>query len=326
MTNGNDLKRFLLRRMASAIPTVFFVLVIAFCATRLAPGDPITYLAGEHAPQDLIQNLKTKYGLDQPLYVQFGFYLKGVLHGDFGYSFAYRENVLQVIRERMTATLVLMGASILFALIIGILLAVASVKRLNSLWDHLISSFSMIGYSLPVFWLAQLLVFFLAVKLEIFPAGGMIDLRAQHTGFRYVADVGWHLILPVLNLGLIYTGLISRLARAEMAEILTQDFILTARSKGIPERRVMRRHVLRNALGPVTTMTGVLVGLMFSGAIFTETIFSWPGLGRLLYDALFARDYPVITAIFTLTSLALVLVTILVDLLYTVIDPRITVE
>ena len=326
MTNGNDLKRFLLRRMASAIPTVFFVLVIAFCATRLAPGDPITYLAGEHAPQDLIQNLKTKYGLDQPLSVQFGFYLKGVLHGDFGYSFAYRENVLQVIRERMTATLVLMGASILFALIIGILLAVASVKRLNSLWDHLISSFSMIGYSLPVFWLAQLLVFFLAVKLEIFPAGGMIDLRAQHTGFRYVADVGWHLILPVLNLGLIYTGLISRLARAEMAEILTQDFILTARSKGIPERRVMRRHVLRNALGPVTTMTGVLVGLMFSGAIFTETIFSWPGLGRLLYDSLFSRDYPVITAIFTLTSLALVLVTILVDLLYTVIDPRITVE
>lgn len=326
MTNGNDLKRFLLRRMASAIPTVFFVLVIAFCATRLAPGDPITYLAGEHAPQDLIQNLKTKYGLDQPLYVQFGFYLKGVLHGDFGYSFAYRENVLQVIRERMTATLVLMGASILFALIIGILLAVASVKRLNSLWDHLISSFSMIGYSLPVFWLAQLLVFFLAVKLEIFPAGGMIDLRAQHTGFRYVADVGWHLILPVLNLGLIYTGLISRLARAEMAEILTQDFILTARSKGIPERRVMRRHVLRNALGPVTTMTGVLVGLMFSGAIFTETIFSWPGLGRLLYDSLFSRDYPVITAIFTLTSLALVLVTILVDLLYKVIDPRITVE
>jgi peptide/nickel transport system permease protein len=312
--------------MASAIPTVFFVLVIAFCATRLAPGDPITYLAGEHAPQDLIQNLKTKYGLDQPLYVQFGFYLKGVLHGDFGYSFAYRENVLQVIRERMTATLVLMGASILFALIIGILLAVASVKRLNSLWDHLISSFSMIGYSLPVFWLAQLLVFFLAVKLEIFPAGGMIDLRAQHTGFRYVADVGWHLILPVLNLGLIYTGLISRLARAEMAEILTQDFILTARSKGIPERRVMRRHVLRNALGPVTTMTGVLVGLMFSGAIFTETIFSWPGLGRLLYDSLFSRDYPVITAIFTLTSLALVLVTILVDLLYKVIDPRITVE
>jgi peptide/nickel transport system permease protein len=326
MTNGNDLKRFLIRRMASAIPTVFFVLVIAFCATRLAPGDPITYLAGEHAPQDLIQNLKTKYGLDQPLYVQFGFYLKGVLHGDFGYSFAYRENVLQVIRERMTATLVLMGASILFALIIGILLAVASVKRLNSLWDHLISSFSMIGYSLPVFWLAQLLVFFLAVKLELFPAGGMIDLRAQHTGFRYVADVGWHLILPVLNLGLIYTGLISRLARAEMAEILTQDFILTARSKGIPERRVMRRHVLRNALGPVTTMTGVLVGLMFSGAIFTETIFSWPGLGRLLYDALFSRDYPVITAIFTLTSLALVVVTILVDLLYTVIDPRITVE
>ena len=326
MTNGNDLKRFLLRRMASAIPTVFFVLVIAFCATRLAPGDPITYLAGEHAPQDLIQNLKTKYGLDQPLYVQFGFYLKGVLHGDFGYSFAYRENVLQVIRERMTATLVLMGASILFALIIGILLAVASVKRLNSLWDHLISSFSMIGYSLPVFWLAQLLVFFLAVKLEIFPAGGMIDLRAQHAGLRYVADVGWHLILPTLNLGLIYTGLISRLTRAEMAEILTQDFILTARSKGIPERRVMRRHVLRNALGPVTTMTGVLVGLMFSGAIFTETIFSWPGLGRLLYDSLFARDYPVITAIFTLTSLALVLVTILVDLLYTVIDPRITVE
>lgn len=321
-----NLKRFIFRRIGTAIPTIFFVLVIAFLATRLAPGDPITYLAGEQAPQEVIEKIKSKYALDQPLYTQFSLYMGGLFHGDFGYSFVYRQNVLQVIWERVVPTVVLVGMSILFALIVGILLAVISVKHLNSVLDNLVSSISMIGYSLPVFWLAQLLVFFMAVKLEIFPAGGMMDLRAQHSGFRFLLDVAYHLVLPTLNLGLIYTGLISRLTRAEMAEVLTQDFILTARSKGVPESQVMRKHVLRNALGPVATMTGVLVGLMFSGAIFTETIFSWPGLGRLLYDSLFARDYPVVTAMFTLTSVVLVITTILIDILYTVIDPRIGVE
>jgi len=233
---------------------------------------------------------------------------------------------LQVILERVPATVLLVGTSILFALIIGIALAILSVRHLNSFIDTMVSSASMIGYSLPVFWLAQLLTFIFAVKLKMFPAGGMINLRAQYTGIYRVLDVAYHLILPSLNLGLIYMGLISRLTKAEMAEVLTQDFILTARSKGIPERRVMKRHVLRNALAPVTTMTGVLVGLMLSGAIFTETVFSWPGLGRLLYDSLFARDYPVVTAIFTVTSIVLIMVTAITDILYSILDPRIRVE
>jgi peptide/nickel transport system permease protein len=326
MANVGSLKHFIIRRTISAIPTVFFILLIAFLATRLAPGDPITYLAGEQAPQDVIEGLKAKYGLDKPLHLQFFIYFVNLFRGDFGYSFVYRQNVLQVILERVPATALLVGASILFALIVGIGLAVISARRLNSFIDSMVSSASMIGYSLPVFWLAQLLIFIFGVKLGMFPAGGMIDLRAQHVGIYRMVDIAYHLILPSLNLGLIYMGLISRLTRAEMAEVLTQDFILTARAKGIPENRVMKRHVLRNALAPVTTMTGVLVGLMFSGAIFTETIFSWPGLGRLLYDSLFARDYPVVTAMFTLTSIVLIMVTAITDIAYTIIDPRIRVE
>ena len=326
MGGTNHIQRFIIRRVVTAVPTIFLVIVIAFLATRLAPGDPVTYLAGEQAPQEVIEQIKAKYALDRPLHVQFLLYLERLLHGDLGYSFVYRENVLKVISERVPATAILVGASILFALFVGVFLAVLSVRHLNSILDHLLSSISMIGYSMPVFWLAQLLIFFLAVKIEIFPAGGMINLRAQYTGVGSLLDIGYHLVLPTLNLGLIYMGLILRLTRAEMAEVLTQDFILTARSKGIPESQVMRKHVLRNALGPLTTMTGVLVGLMFSGAIFTETIFSWPGLGRLLYDSLFARDYPVVSAMFTMTSMVLIAATAVIDILYTVIDPRVRVE
>jgi peptide/nickel transport system permease protein len=295
-------------------------------ATRLAPGDPVRLIVGELAPLDLIEALRAKYGLDKPLYVQFFYYLVKLFQGDFGFSFAHRQDVLEVIFDRVPATLLLVGTSIIFALFVGITLATMAAKRLNSLLDNLLSSISMIGYSIPVFWFAQLLIFFFAVKLDLFPAGGMIDLRNQHVGFYYALDVLYHLVLPALSLGLVYTGLIARLTRAEMADVLTQDFILTARAKGIPENRVMSRHVLRNALSPVTTMTGVLIGLMFAGAVFTETIFSWPGLGRLLYDSLFSRDYPVVTAMFIITSIILIIVNTIIDVLYCIIDPRVRIE
>lgn len=322
----NNLTSFILRRVVSAIPTLFLVLVVAFVATRLAPGDPITLLAGELAPLELIDELKAKYGLDKPLYVQFFYYLAGLFQGDFGFSYSHRQNVLEVISERIPATVLLVGLSILFALVIGVMIAVISARHPNSILDKLLSSFSMFGYSIPVFWLAQLLIFFFAVKINLFPAGGMIDLRTPHAGLAYAIDIMYHVALPTLNLGLIYTGLIARLTRAEMDEVLTQDFILTARAKGIPEKRVIYRHALRNALSPVTTMVGVMIGLMFAGAIFTETIFSWPGLGRLLYDALFSRDYPVVTAMFIITSFLLIVVNGIVDVVYGIIDPRIRLE
>ena len=322
----NNLTSFIFRRVVSGIPTLFLVLVVAFVATRLAPGDPVTLLAGELAPLELIEELKAKYGLDKPLYVQFFYYLAGLFQGDFGFSYSHRQNVLEVISERIPATVLLVGLSILFALVIGVMIALISARYPNSILDKFLSSFSMFGYSIPVFWLAQLLIFFFAVKINLFPAGGMIDLRTPHSGLAYAIDIMYHVVLPTLNLGLIYTGLIARLTRAEMDEVMTQDFILTARAKGIPEKRVIYRHALRNALSPVTTMVGVMIGLMFAGAIFTETIFSWPGLGRLLYDALFSRDYPVVTAMFIITSFLLIVVNGIVDVVYGIIDPRIRLE
>ena len=323
---GAELGGFVLRRLGSAIPTLFMVLLLGFVATRLAPGDPVLIFAGDHAPPEMLAEIRARFGLDRPMHEQFALYLFGILTGDFGFSFAQQQPVIELVTERVSATLILIGAAIVLALVLGVTLALLAVAFLNRVPDTLLSAFSMIGYSVPVFWLAQLLIFFFAVKLDLFPTGGMRNFRAPSEGIERLLDLLHHLVLPAFNLGLIYTALIARLTRAEMAEILTQDHVLTARSKGLSASAVLFRHVLRNALGPLLTMTGVLVGTLFAGAIFTETVFSWPGLGRLLYDALFARDYPVIVAMFLLTSLALVITNAAVDILYSIVDPRIRVR
>jgi ABC-type dipeptide/oligopeptide/nickel transport system permease component len=323
---AGELGGFALRRILSAIPTVFMVLLLGFLATRLAPGDPVLLIAGEHAPPEMLDELRARFGLDRPLPQQFLIYLKEVLSGDFGFSYAQQQPVVSLIAERVPATLLLVLSAVVIALVFGVVLAVLAIAFQNRVPDTLLSAISMIGYSVPVFWLAQLLIFFLAVKLDLFPTGGMYNFRAPSDGIGRLLDLLHHLALPALNLGLIYTAMIARLTRAEMAEVMTQDHVLTARSKGLSGRAVLLRHVLRNALGPLLTMTGVLLGTLFAGAIFTETVFSWPGLGRLLYDALFARDYPIIVAMFILTSLALVVTNAVVDILYSVVDPRIRVR
>jgi peptide/nickel transport system permease protein len=311
------------RRIASAVPSILIVIVLGFAAVRLAPGDPVMLLAGDQASQEYIKEVRERYGLDQPMYIQFARYSAGLAQGDLGYSYANKQSVVALILERLPATLLLVFAALSIALVFGLALALIAVRFLNTAVDRLISALSMLGYSVPVFWLAQLLIYFFAVKLDLFPASGMTNLRSPSEGFDHVLDVLYHLVLPATNLGLIYVGLISRLARAEMAEILTMDFITTARAKGLTENQILIRHVLRNALAPVVTMSGVIIGMAFAGAIFTETIFGWPGLGRLLYDALFARDYPVVTGMFLFISVALVLTNIVVDFIYSIIDPRV---
>lgn len=314
---------FFLRRVASGLPTILIVLVLGFLLVRLAPGDPVMLLAGEQASPEYMAEVRAKYGLDQPLIVQFWRYVSALAQGDFGYSFAYRQDVISLIFERLSATALLVVAAIVSALFFGLGIALLSVRFLNTSADRILSAISMIGYSIPVFWLAQLLIYFFAVKFNLFPAGGMVSLRSPQEGFERVLDILHHLVLPATNLGIIYMGLVARLARAEMADVLTMDFVMTARSKGLSESAVLVRHVLRNALAPVVTMTGVLVGMAFAGAIFTETVFAWPGLGRLLYDALFARDYPIVTGMFLIVSVMLVAVNIIVDIIYSVIDPRV---
>jgi peptide/nickel transport system permease protein len=311
------------RRIAFAVPSILIVIVLGFAAVRLAPGDPVMLLAGEQASQEYIMEVRERYGLDQPLYVQFARYSAALAQGDLGYSYANKQSVLDLILERLPATLLLVSAALSMALLFGLALALLAVRFLNTTLDRLISALSMLGYSVPVFWLAQLLIYIFAVELDLFPASGMTNLRTPSEGFEHAVDVLYHLVLPATNLGLIYVGLISRLARAEMAEISTMDFIMTARAKGLTENRILIQHVLRNALAPVVTISGVIIGMAFAGAIFTETIFAWPGLGRLLYDALFARDYPVVTGMFLFISVALVLTNIAVDLIYAIVDPRV---
>lgn len=319
------LRRRLVNTLASAVPTLLVVLIIGFAVTRLAPGDPVILLAGEHAPPEYADEIRAKYGLDKPIPEQFLRYLQTLAVGDFGFSYSSKQPVIELIGERASATLMLVGAAILVALTIGIASAVVGTRWPGSALDTVMSTGVTLGYSVPVFWLGQLLIYFFAVKLDLFPAGGMTDLRAPSEGIEHVVDVLWHLVLPTLNLGLVYAGMIGRLAHAEMLEIQSHDFVLAAHAKGVPPWRVQIRHVLRNALAPIVTVTGILVGTMFAGAIFTETIFGWPGLGRLLYDALFARDYPTITALFVLTSFTLVFVNFLVDIAYVLIDPRVRV-
>lgn len=323
MSRTAGLRRRVLSTLASAVPTLFVVLLIGFAVTRLAPGDPITMLAGEHAPPEYADQIRAKYGLDRPIPEQFLKYLATLATGDFGFSYASQQPVLTLIAERTPATLILVGAAILLALLIGIGTAVIATRWPGSLTDTVMSTAATLGYAIPVFWLGQILIYAFAVKLDLFPAGGMQDLRAPSEGIERLLDLLHHLALPTLNLGIIYAGLIGRLAHAEMIEVQAQDFVLAAHAKGVAPWTVQLRHVLRNALAPIVTVTGILLGTMFAGAIFTETIFGWPGLGRLLYDALFSRDYPTITAIFVLTSVTLVIVNFLVDLAYMAIDPRV---
>lgn len=314
---------FVFRRLLTAVPTVLLVVILGFLVTRLAPGDPVMLLAGDQASDEYIAEVRARYGLDQPLIAQFGRYLMALLSGDFGYSFANKQSVLSLVWERLPPTLLLISASFFLALGLGVALALVSVKFLNSPIDRALSALSMAGYSVPVFWLAQILIYYFAVKFDMFPTGGMVNLRAPSSGVGRVIDIAHHLVLPAINLGLIYTALIARLARAEMAEVGTMDFVLTARSKGVSENRILICHILRNALSPILTMSGVVLGNVFAGAIFTETIFGWPGLGRMLYDALFSRDYPVITGMFLFISFSFVIVNLIVDFLYAVVDPRV---
>lgn len=314
---------FLLKRVLHGLPTVLSVLVLGFILVHLAPGDPVMLLAGDQASPDYIAEVRAKYGLDQPLIVQFWRYVSALSHGDFGYSFAYRQDVISLILERLPATALLVVSAIVAALALGMVIALVSVRFLNRPIDAILTAISMVGYSVPVFWLAQLLIYFFAVKLSLFPVGGIISLRSPQEGAAHVLDILRHLALPAANLGIIYVGLIARLTRAEMAEVLSADFVLTARAKGLTEFQLLKKHVLRNALGPILTMTGVLVGMAFAGAIFTETVFAWPGLGRLLYDAIFARDYPIVTGMFLVISTILVVTNIVVEFVYSVIDPRV---
>lgn len=317
------LGRYLARRVLQAIPLVIGVLVLSFALIHLAPGDPILVLAGDGGDAAYYAEMRSRYGLDRPLLEQLGAYLLAVARGEFGYSFSYRQPVFTVILARLPATLLLMASALLFSTVVGVGLGVLSALRPRTPLDYGVSVVTLLAAAMPVFWLGQLMIILFAVQLQLFPVQGMITVRERYTGARYVLDVLHHLILPALTLGLLQLALLTRLTRTSLRESLAEDFVRTARAKGLREHVVVLRHALRNALLPVVTVIGGQIGVLVTGAALTETIFAWPGLGRLLLDATLNRDYPLLMALFIIVAISVVVANLLTDVVYTLLDPRV---
>lgn len=320
---------FLVSRLGKALVVVLGVVIINFFLIRLAPGDPAAVLAGQAGAGDpaFVEQLRQQFGLDKPLPVQLGLYLKGVLTLDLGYSYRSQVPVLDLILERLPATFLLMGCAFVFSLVLGVLLGVMAAKARYAgkrRWlDSGIMTGALLLYATPLFWLSLMGILLFSVMLGWLPAFGMETVGAQLQGWDYAWDVIQHLILPTVTLGCFFMAVYVRLTRASMLEVIGMDFVKTARAKGVPPGRVIRAHVLRNALLPVITFAGIQLGQMAGGAVLTETVFAWPGIGRLMFDALLQRDYQLLLGIFLVTSIMVVAFNLITDLVYRWVDPRI---
>jgi peptide/nickel transport system permease protein len=315
--------RYLTRRLLQTVPLVLVLLVVNFLLIHAAPGDPIVYLAGQSGDQAYYEEQRARYGLDRPNHEQLGRYLLSVAQGELGYSFAYNQPVLQVILSRLPATLLLMLTALAVATLGGLQLGLLAAQRPGSLLDLALTSLAVLGNAIPAFFLGQLLIILLAGWLGWFPVQGMVTPRGGYTGFAYWLDVLHHLVLPAATLGTLQLALVARLSRQALLEALSEDYVRTARAKGLPPRRVLHGHALRNALLPVVTVVGGQVGTLVTGAVLTEIVFAWPGLGRLLFESTLTRDYPLLMALFLLLSATVTLANLLTDLVYTVVDPRV---
>ena len=321
----HTLKVYVLKRLLQSIPLILFAMAINFFIIHAAPGDPITYLYGASADvsPEQMNKLREELGLNRPLSVQFLFYLRQLVKGDLGFSVINRRPVLDLILERIPATLVLMTAAFIFSVVVGGLWGVLSAVKARTQIDYWVTIASLFGYSMPTFWLGLILIMVFSLHLGWFPTMGMVTLGAQRTGWSGVVDVVHHLVLPTITLGTFYLAIYARLIRASMLEILGQEFITTAWSKGLSARTVHYKHALRNALLPVITIAGLQLGFMFTGAVLTETIFAWPGMGGLTYQAILQRDYALLMGLFLMVSVCVILMNLFTDLLYSVVDPRI---
>jgi peptide/nickel transport system permease protein len=318
---------FLARRLAKAALVVLGVVVLNFLLIRLAPGDPALVIAGQSgaADEQFIAQLRAQFGLDRPVGEQLWIYVSGVATGDLGMSHRQQRTVASLILERLPATLLLTGAAFAFAVGAGVAMGAWAARRVGGWGDSAITALALTFYATPLFWVGLMLVLLFSVQLEWLPSFGMSTVGANLTGLAAVADVAKHLLLPALTLGLFYMAIYARLTRASMLEVADQDFVKTARAKGVPEGRVQRAHVLRNALLPVITFAGIQAGQLIGGSILVETVFAWPGIGRLAFDALLQRDYQLLLGVFLCTSVMVIAFNLATDLLYALVDPRVEV-
>jgi peptide/nickel transport system permease protein len=316
------LRRYIAGRIVKAIPLVIIMVCINFVIMRLAPGDPAILLAGPDAPPEIVEEVRVELGLDKPIPEQLLLYLARAFRLDFGYSYTFHRPVFDLIVARLSITLQLVGLAIVFSISLGTLLGILAARKPYSLLDNSISISSLVLYSMPSFWIGLTLLIAFSLYIPIFPAGGINTIGVRGL-LNVIADRIWHLILPVTVLGLRGLAVYARLTRASMLEVLRQDYIVTAWSKGLNEKTVLFGHALRNALLPLVTVGALEIRSFFSGAVLTEIVFGWPGLGRLAYEAILLRDYNLLMSIFLVISIVTVLVNLLADILYGLVDPRI---
>jgi peptide/nickel transport system permease protein len=297
--------------------------IAVFLVVRLLPGDPVTAITGEYpVPAAYAAEIRASYGIDQPLPVQLGLYVAALARGDLGFSFKNQKSVNQLLRERGVNTLLLGGTAFVLATVLGVFLGVLSAARRAGFADRAIRSFAAFSYAAPVFWIGQLLILLLAVRFQVLPVAGMTSARGVSSGPAQVLDVLQHLLLPAIVLSLPIAAIHTRILRVSMIEALHAEYVKTARAKGLPEHTVVLRHALRNALLPLITVIALEIPTLFTGSVLVETVFSWPGLGRLLFDSIGSRDYPVVEAMLLLVTVAVIGANWFADILYGRLDPR----
>ena len=314
--------RLVIRRLLLAVPLLLAVVVLTFALIHLAPGDPVHILGGDGGDEAYYRAMRAKFGLDRPLPEQLAIYIGSALHGDFGFSYVQRRPVFDVIADRVPATLLLMGLALVGSTVTGIWLGAVAARRPDRTADRAITVATLVGSATPAFWLGQVLVIVFAGDLGWFPVSGMRNARGVPPGFE-LPDLAWHLVLPVVTLGVLHLALVARLTRSGLVEAMREDYTRAARARGLSIPQVLHRHALPNALLPVVTTIGTHFGTLLSGAVLTEIIFAWPGLGRLLFDATLTRDYPLLMALFVMASISIIVANLITDLAYAALDPRI---
>ncbi|MDE1157353.1 MAG: ABC transporter permease [Neorhizobium sp.] len=306
----------IMRRLGLSIPVLLGVLVFGFLLLQMVPGDPALVLAGPTAPPDVVEAIRKSMGLDQPLLVQFWIYFERVVSGDLGRSMISNKPVLEELGSAIGPTIELMVACLIWSIPLGIGMGTLAARHRGSLTDRVVMSFSVAGVSLPIFFICLLLIQFFGITLRLFPFVG-------RGGPLWTLEGLQHIFLPALSLGLVFIGPVARMTRSSVLEVLSQDYVRTARAKGLTEGMVVMRHALRNALIPVVTLVGLQAGYLLGGAVVTETIFSWPGIGRLAVGGILSSDFPIAQGCILAMALTFIAINLVVDLLYSVLDPRV---
>jgi peptide/nickel transport system permease protein len=316
---------FLIRRIGYGLLLMLGVVVLNFLLIRLAPGDPAVVIAGEMggATEEMLESIREEYGLNKPLIVQLGIYVGNVATGDLGESFFFNQPVATLIAQRILPTILLVVTAQVLSIAIGVFLGVLAARKPNGVMSAFVSVFATIGYAVPVFWTGIMLIILFASVLPMFPVEGMQSVKLRDASlFVQMLDILHHLILPAFTLAIIYLAQYARLSRASMLEVLGSDYIRTAKAKGASERSILFKHALRNAALPILTVAGLQFGNLISGALLVETVFNWPGMGRLAFDSILRRDYPTIMGVLFFASAMVVIANILTDMSYRLADPR----